>query len=263
MVMKIASFLRCGVVILLSLVAGRAGAQIDSNAVVSIYCGSIEKGCSMYLSYGKDTFSTSLQLGFDSAFRLADTGPSQPTGQPGHPNPSFSIDSTNHEILNLSLYVTQDINGPGANSGGEDLLELSFQPIHYDLDGNQIVANSGVYQCHYFFSSVLQSFINGTTTCSDTGTIADTLSLQIRPSTLGVRNSNLIPRIGFIDNGIQLFEFSSPSEAGELEICNTIGEIVFRASISPTSTYEELTLQPGCYFARLGDQVAKFVVPPR
>ena len=120
-----------------------------------------------------------------------------------------------------------------------------------------------MYQCQYSFSSILQSFVNGTTTCSDTGSIADSLFLQIKPSALGVRNSNLSPRIEFLDNGIQLFKFAYSSEARGLEICNTIGEIVSRTSISPTSTFEELSLPPGLYFARLGDQVAKFVVPPR
>lgn len=129
MAMKMLSFLRCGAVIALSLAAGRAGAQIDSNSIISMYCGTIERGCSMYLSYGNETFSTSLQLGFSSSFRIADQGPSQPTGQAGHPNPSFRIDSTNHEILNLSLYVIQYITGGGANSGGEDLLELNFPPV--------------------------------------------------------------------------------------------------------------------------------------
>ncbi len=263
MAMKLASFLRCGVVIVLSLVAARAGAQLDSNAIVSVYCGTINEGCSMYLSYGKENFSTSLQLGFNSSFRIADEGPSQPTGQPGHPNPSFTIDSTNHEILNITLYVAQDIDGPGANSGGEDLLEVNFPPVHYTFVGNQIIAEAGVYECQYFFSSVLQSFINGTTTCSDTGSIADTLFFQIKPSTLEVSNSNLSTRIEFIDNGTQLLEFAPSFEARGLEIYNTVGNIVFRSSISPTSSTEELLLPPGCYFARLGDQVAKFVVPPR
>jgi hypothetical protein len=262
MAMKALSFLRCGFIVL-SLFAGRAGAQIDSNSVVSMYCGSVEKGCSMYLSYGKDTFFTSLQLGFSSSFRIANEGPSQPTGQAGHPNPSFGIDSTNHEILNLSLYVTQYISGAGANSGGEDLLELKFPPVPYIIEGNQIFADAGVYQCQYSFSSVLQSFVNGTTTCSDTGSIADSLFLQIKPSSSGVRYSNLSPRIEFLDNGIQLFEFASSSETRGLEICNTIGEIVSRTSISPTSTSEELSIPPGLYFARLGNQVTKFVVPPR
>ncbi|HEY3875846.1 MAG TPA: T9SS type A sorting domain-containing protein, partial [Candidatus Kapabacteria bacterium] len=124
-----------------------------------------------------------------------------------------------------------------------------------------IVVN-GSYSCRYSFWSVYQyRFIQGD--CQDTGSTMDSVFLEIIPSTLKVRNAAVIPTINFLDNGIPAFEFAAFSEEHTLEIWNPIGKIVSRAIIEAGETVCEMSLPPGLYFARLGDQVAKFIVSPR
>ncbi|HEX5317209.1 MAG TPA: hypothetical protein VFX22_11215, partial [Candidatus Kapabacteria bacterium] len=63
------------------------------------------------------------------------------------------------------------------------------------------------------------------------------------------------------------FVISSPAHFNRrLEIFNTLSrkvadEVVLAGSLS--LDHRISSLPPGCYFARLGDEVAKFIVPPR
>src|ERR1035441_2272997 len=76
MEMKMLSFLRCGVVIALSLVAGRASAQLDSNAKVILYCSPTVAVCpNMTIAeggYWPPIYSANPleSVAFDTSFRL-------------------------------------------------------------------------------------------------------------------------------------------------------------------------------------------------
>ena len=255
--------LSCFAIIVLSFLAARAEGQIDSNVIVKLYCGTISDSCQMILIEpplpgAADTVIASLTVEFDSTYRIADMDHSQIGSKIGKPNPPFEIDTINREIVNLKVYNIEAL----SNVSGGDGLIISFSPIPYSLQNNQITV-SGIYQCNYYFNSICQ-YPFSQQTCQDTGTTTDSLFLQIKQSSLDVFNSNLPSKIRFITtNGIQLFEFTATSETRIIEIWNPIGAVVLRTAIGAGETSHEILLPPGLYFARLGDQLAKFVVPPR
>jgi len=68
------------------------------------------------------------------------------------------------------------------------------------------------------------------------------------------------------DGTNEIFSFNSSTTAKYLNIFNLLGTIAFSTYVVTEETWTQVpiaSLPPGCYFARLGDQVAKFVVPPR
>ncbi len=283
MVMKQA-FLLCGSVILLSLFTERAGAQIDSNSIVRLHCDSISSGCTM-----EDTVTTilepwdsiiskyttpdggSLRVGIDGSFPLS------ARSHTGLSNWWLDIDSINNLIINLTL-VNGDYHysqfGPGGVDGGDNI-EVQFSPIPFTRTGNIISVSPGLYPCKYDFGAIRQGATptgsevtqwNGS--CNDSGSTMDSVYLEIYPASAEVLTvPDLNIPLHVTSNGVnEMFSFNSSSIGRNLEVMDMLGRIVFSTSLAPSETWHEVPLEqlpPGCYFARLGDQVAKFVVPPR
>ena len=92
----------------------------------------------------------------------------------------------------------------------------------------------------------------------------DTLTVEIIPFQLGVSKQCLEPNITLIVNDEEVVgKFQISTEDRYLQLVDFLGRtqnILIPAGISRLPS---LLLPPGCYFARLGDRVAKFVVPPR
>ncbi len=241
-----------------SVFSGNILAQIDSNAEVRLYCGPFSDGCQIVLTVPPgvtDTFHESLNVDFDGSYGISEEDHSEPGTKFGALNPPFEIDTANKRIVNLQVYSAEP------NADGENALVLSFQPVPYSITNGHIILH-GNYPCSYSLWSVYQyRFIQGG--CQDTGSSTDSLFLEIDPSSLGISIQSPIQRIKFTDNGIQLFELQSPTESRMLEIWNHVGMLVSRTPISSEKTEKEIAVPPGLYFARLGDQVAKFIVPQR
>jgi len=96
----------------------------------------------------------------------------------------------------------------------------------------------------------------------------DSLYLELSPNNLGVSvplknhtNISTNANRGTID-----FYYNSSFSSRSFEIVNIFGRVLLESTIPPGNVSQKLLqsqFAPGCYFARLGDQVAKFVVPPR
>ena len=75
-----------------------------------------------------------------------------------------------------------------------------------------------------------------------------------------------IPFRATSDGTNEIFSFNPLTKVKNIDFFNSLGAIVSSISLTPRETWHEVPLNqfpPGFYFARLGDQVAKFVVPPR
>ncbi|MDP4198720.1 MAG: hypothetical protein Q8922_13870 [Bacteroidota bacterium] len=87
----------------------------------------------------------------------------------------------------------------------------------------------------------------------------------MRSPSLGVRNVGIcLVRLTLSDASTIAFEKSHAWRT--LEILNLIGRNVGGFPIPPDCEQIQIRiadLPPGCYFARIGNQFAKFVVPPR
>ncbi|HEY3876120.1 MAG TPA: hypothetical protein VGM92_11635, partial [Candidatus Kapabacteria bacterium] len=123
---------------MLSFLAAKVEAQIDSNAMVCLYCGPVSDGCNIVLLVPPgetDTFSESLTVDFNGSYRISEEDHSQPGTKFGVLNPPFEIDTVNKEIVNLQVYR--------ATSGGtgENALLISFPPIPYFRNNSLIVVN--------------------------------------------------------------------------------------------------------------------------
>ncbi len=289
MAMKRASFL-CGVVIVLSLVAGRVWAQSDSNTIVRLYCGSINSGCSMAVaetttvtgSRGDSITSTyttedghSLSVGIGGSFPLLDRS------HIGMESWWLDIDTVNNLIVNLTLDKGDGRQVSQIGSGmyaGWDHIEVVFEPIPFVRTDNLISIMPGRYPCKFDFQSedqggqgnegngARQTTYSGY--CYDTGSTVDSVYLEIYPASawvLTVPKTNTFLQ-GTSDGVNEIFSFNSSSIGRNLEVIDMLGRIAFSIFLPPSEAWYEVQLDqfpPGCYFARLGDQVAKFMVPPR
>lgn len=280
--MKTASFLRCGVVIVLLLITGRVGAQIDSNAFVKIYCAPITEGCTAMVTCStytnRGTFGGYTEdeqaaetVGIDGYFRLSDRS------HDGNNSWWFDIDSINSQIINFTLMNGVFTPYPSGSiySGAWDSIKVTFDNIFFVKTDSGIHIIPGKYPCKY----AVQSEINYTSQsgqltnhcvggCDDTGSTMDSVFLEISLASSIVSNfvEQNIPFRVTSDGANEMFSFNSSSSGGYLNVIDMLGRIAFSIFLLPSETWHEVQLEqfpPGCYFARLGDQVAKFVVPPR
>jgi hypothetical protein len=284
--MKIASFLRCGVVIVLLLVAGRAGAQLDSNSEVSLYCSQICDGCTMIVTHtsifdtNKDTYpySQSLCVGYNGSFRYS--GIDSVSFVDGAFVAEFKIDSINKCFRNISF---SSYGGTGVDSAPCYQYNTPgyFAQFVVQLDSLSYKDSLGTLSAHGIFSlnanfmglvdcgTPHQSWNGG---CRDTKLVIDTISIEIVPNGyLSVSQTATIPEtrsIEILDQGIEssLGIFATSEYPRTLELYDLLGRNVALIQIPSSTEFIELpiaSLPPGCYFAQLGDQVAKFVVPPK
>jgi hypothetical protein len=164
MVMKMASFLRCGVVIVLSIVAGRAGAQNTFNG--EIHIANVCSSCQMNVTTmqpGTDTTVTpyggQLCVGFSGYFNYSMSGSSvfgDLSG--GYPKGSFDIDTANRFFRNVKLTNLDQSNWYGALEFGAavavDQISILFDSIPYS-DSEGVFISSGIFPCKINFFSMV------------------------------------------------------------------------------------------------------------
>lgn len=274
-------------VIALSLIAGRAEAQLDSNARVTVICSEIVDGCTMTVFHVYDIGARLDTLGsapsyqkwglaLNDTFRYID-------GPRFGVTFSVDVDTVNRCFRNLSLYSTyaygaegQCANG-GGWGGGTNNLNARLDVLNYQ-DSLGILSAHGVYAMSVDFSASYYCNVgisgheawNGT--CKDRMQVVDTISIRIVPSSyLSVPPQGLMIEtrdIAIRAQGTEslLCTFPLSEYPSVLKIYDFLGRTIEVVPIPISTAYLELptaSLSPGCYFARLGDQVAKFVVPPR
>jgi hypothetical protein len=286
MMMKIASFLRCGVVIILSLVAGRAGAQSDSLLVIVHFVGqnhsssvstteSIDTnhfpGPSIFVdlpSIADFTFNSEggNTITDSTIYYLSDTTSFQWRN-------FFSIDSANSNFCSIRISLNyqgpNDYDNEFNNTSGE--YTILFDSIPWKGNANELI--KGYFPAHYTVNLfTFGEYGGGTYTgySDSAGMEEDSLYIEINPSSSGVHSSQSV-----VASELHLL-WSNTSNAlsvilplsyqsSTLEICDFLGRATMSITVPGGAESLELpnNLSPGCYFARLGDQVAKFVVPPR
>lgn len=262
--MKIVFSICCGVV--LSLFAARAGAQVDSSAIMRLYCGQLNEGCEMEVNCqeGSNIVYSSATAGFDSSIRFGDIGR---LGIAPWQSLNLSIDFGDSEITNLTITNGEDIQVNGTDAGWADLtLVFPFIPFHYK--NGVIEITPGKYLCSTSFGAFckfgLDNVCSGS--CSKTDTIMDSVFFEITPATDVVEStlesSESFRAIGM--NTQEAFAYSPQPFDRSLVLCDILGRTISTILIPSGQTLNQSqNLPPGCYFARLGNHVAKFVVPPR
>ena len=299
--MKIASFLRCGVVIVLSLVAGRAGAQLDSNTRVSFSCSGIFGYCTMtiihsffndtevvtvdqsstnpdiFVSYnGSFKYTGAGSVHFDSTYGA---GPGGYCSGPGSITIQFTVDTLNKYFRNLVIigncfwYAEPEDWFLGGNLGSEQII-ATLDSLSYK-DSSGILFTYGVFSLSSSHTAHVDCYTHDQEwvgSCEDSGIVMDSITIEIVPNGyLNDSPSGTGPEtrsLAIVDQGSEslLCTFPSSEKVRTLEIYDFLGR---NSSIIPIPSNIEFIELPiaslplGCYFARISDQVAKFVVPPR
>ena len=152
------------------------------------------------------------------------------------------------------------------------LFRMTSDSVPY-ADSAGMISTTGVFDMPYSISAqyeCLEGHQTWTGSCLDSGTLADTLDIRIVPNAFSRVSfrEQAVTRVTLLDPTSDLVLCSVPfsKDASVVEIFNLLGKKISLISIrSREYGLEALTpdLPPGCYFARLGDQVAKFIIPPR
>ncbi len=257
----------CGAVIVLSLGAGRAGAQIDSNSVVKLWCGPVEEGCSMTVTvvsvHNYDTVET---YGLSYNVSATDSGTfllkNLEVAGCLDPNTPMTIDTVRHVIRGLSFYQTVD----GDEAGG---LCVQFDSIPYEDSSGFLNAHgkfSATYDLWEEYTSGQELEAQGG--CGSYGTLTDSVNIEIRPANLSVTPSNVVTvdhplAIEILGRELIILSRIMPSTNGRFEVMDMLGRTIILQALKPDEREININvLPPGCYLARLGNQVAKFMVPP-
>jgi len=272
--MKVASLWGVAV-ILLALVAGRARAQFDSNATMTVHCGAVSAECTMtitrifnYTDTSTYTVGAAMSGGVDYSGRFA---PSITLGS-FNQYLNISIDSV-HKTLLLNFHKSEIVETN--ESSGEDDIDVTFDSLSYKITQSGGLRAEGFFSASDQFGAfqvVTLPHGNGGGSCNSEEQVTDSVFIEITPESSSIVNSLTEPnmKIGLtasiVGDGVEIFNFFPSPFKRELNVFNLLGANQIQRSIA--SGVNSLlcsieALPPGCYFARLGDQVAKFVVPPR
>ena len=286
--MKITTSLSFTMMIAFLLLAGRAEAQLDTNDRVILYCGQVCGGCvipgNFPPSYTNESNNRSLCVSYNGSYPYSGGDSSQFTIDTDEDvccnggvlqrfwTAQFKIDTVYKFIRNLIIIhahayqVVEDV-------GGIDEISVHFDSLQY-VDSSGILLARGIFPCTYFFSTFIQGDWHNVgsynSSCSDSGQTMDTVSLEIAPTAyLDVTQGGSPPVVSHLylsvdREGMLLSSFSPSSYPRSLEIIDLLGKTVVSLPIQSGIESLQFSLPcSGCYFARLGDQVTKFVIPPR
>jgi len=255
MAMKALSFLRCGVVIVLSLFAGRAGAQSDS-VNLRLYLQGDGVGYSFDNSSSSTSNNTSLYRHIPDSINIASIDNATC-------NLWFTIDTISSMIRHLR--IDRPMFAENKTLGGDE--EFIFDSLPFIgswKDGLKIPGKVYNVQASWSVYDAQGKSISGTTFQEDS------LYFEIGPLYSMVSNSQtgIFPILQVAWNwGTNTISTSFPPSDSPriIELVDLLGRTAESAPVPSGTEYAQLlnNLPPGCYFARLGYQVAKFVVPPR
>ncbi len=290
--MKKASLL-CSVVIGLTLFAGRVEAQRDSVELKINFTGeshefsfqtiitdetnnTTQPGEFMsetifpyldktFLLVGQDTFGARILL--DPNINLDQCVDSI----------SFSIDSFSHQLRNIFIESDSVWAGGGNDVPVENLkYAVRIDSIPYSESRSSITVTTTLIRGASHWGGGYIGHYEGNPDYTETGSSTDssldvdTLSLQLGPISSEVTPSNVQNESSLViersETSPSMFFFAPSSQSRELQIMDLLGRTVSILTIPSGNESLELqfnTLAPGYYFVRLGDQVAKFVIPPR
>lgn len=280
--MKMAS-LRCGVVIMLSLFAGRARAQLDSNALVILYCPTTffdYEGLSItYCGQGPTGETTSPVTGFffDTSFRFSSDDSVRCIS--GNQEAHFFVDTVAKCIRNLTFFSSNPNYWYDCLTNGCYLryhsitYQMSIDSIPYS-DSTGTIFVLGKFNFSDIFFAQYECDCGGTDYCASVnnpgGKREDTVGIKIIPKAYSsVSFDNAPPRnvsVLDLESSFVVCTLINTRDRNDIEIFDFLGRRIAITTIQFNyyGAYAVVpTLPPGLYLARLGDQVAKFVTPPR
>jgi hypothetical protein len=181
-------------------------------------------------------------------------------------NYTFQYDPQSHTLYNLQITVA------GLNGSSDDSSEINFA-ISLDSislgvvsDSNWTLAYNDVpcsYSSSYYYQYLMYNSAEGVDQAIGQG---QTTLVNLNVSTASVEVSTGGPssniQITYLGNGAVQIECSPSSPEEAVEIFDALGHLTLRATMD--GNFAQISNLPlGCYFARIGDQVAKFIVLPR
>ncbi len=196
---------------------------------------------------------------------MADWGWGDPCVYSG--NYTFQFDPPSHTLYNLQITAAgkyyQDPNDRDENNFAISLDSISLGVVsdsNWTLDG-------GRWPCTYSSNSYTQYvMMGGTDGVNSASGQGKTTFVSPNANTASVEVSTEAPsssiQITYLANGAVQIEHSTSGSEEVIEIFDALGRITVRATMDG-NVARISNLAPGYYFARLGDQVAKFMVPPR
>ncbi len=258
-----------GAWVLLFVFPSLAGAQVDSSAEVAIYCGTISDGCSYSVSWVNnvthETMTTDggggISISIDDTFGFSSAIPPA----------QFRIDYANGLIRELHFSKFAPIYN-GSQVDGQSGMIVNVDSIPFSrTTGGEIFA-TGRFPARWTF----YSFRSGQSHqwqwdggCQDSGITVDSVSIStFHPVSSVLDHASSSPRqdelmIETLNSSAEI-SFTSRFLERQFELFDELGRV--RSKITVTPLLDNLrinSLPPGLYFARLSNQVTKFVVPPR
>jgi hypothetical protein len=274
---------RLAAVLGLSLLAARAEAQIDSNAKVLLHCYAAAQCHDMVIT---GMVSTDPIAGFiiDTSFRLPTSDSihliaGKSNYNTGSVRADFLVDTIHRCIRDIAFFVDNPIYFSGPSQRCHDwgcseeansvVLRLSLDSLPYS-DSQGVISVSGVFTFSSSFIAqyscqCLRQLYSGSCELLPS-TQVDTLSIKIVPNAYSAVSEDSAARpFSVLDNESRfvLCSFALPQRSDAIQIFDLLGRVTTLPINVGNNTTSLSSLPPGCYFARLGNQVAKFVVPPR
>ena len=262
--MKFAT-LRICLVVILSFLTARARAQSDTS--IYIYIGPVGGSCSYTVievnMQNGDTVAT-WGAGGSISTVIDDTLYST------HSSPSFYIDTAQRMIRNLRW--DSAINFNAAFNVGQDAISVTIDSLPYSMSVDGSIHVQGKYEAYEDFGSFRfggEHNILYSGGCNEKFREMDSVSVGIFPPQTAATQSPvraMIPYRVRVLNDELIVDFDSSMVNQSLEVFDLMGRPSARVDLVPGQTELRISVAayaPGCYFARLGNQVAKLLIPPR
>ncbi len=283
--MKTLSFAGCVTVIILLFIAGRVSGQNDSMMLrFRVHAEPIHWVVTTTVSNDWDTnvthkiYTGTIPIDFvvNQMVPHTDTVGTAPNPYSA-PGFGFIIDSTANLLRKfvIAAYVPTGIPLNGAPSGqsvSHYLLTFDSIPFNRSLSSISVQPNRHATALNaYVMVSIKHAGGSEMGGWDTSGIIYDSVFLEmdkiIPASVIKPTDPRGSLTVTVTDGGRTLETmFSASPYTRSFEIFDFLGKSDLKYLIPCTSSTLDLPvyhLPPGCYFARLGDQVAKFVVPPR
>jgi hypothetical protein len=241
-------------------------AQVDSSLIITLSIGTVAKGCNILITGWNSVSGDTTLTTEDATLSVDDTfsGSFADYLTRSSSISSFQIDTVSRRLMNLSVSKLKDVYY-GSIDGGFNQLRLFFDTLSYQIDSTGAIdVNRKVLGKYYFagYRSYDNHSEHSRGGCYDSGYVMDTISIRMVHPLLLVRgiNSNTASdfRINYSRGHLIVF---LPKDRHEIQIFDCFGRKVFRFNGAYKIPIEErVDLPPGSYFARLGTEVAKFIV---
>ena len=186
---------------------------------------------------------------------------------------SFLLDTTSDKIRDLVYYSTTST----PNNPAEVTVNYSLRidSIKFVWSGDSVVCEKNYPMFSIIYDTTYAQFNANHSNCSGTQISDSVMPVDTFDLVLTGIRSGVVQRVA-VSQGLTLTNdlqnnsiraiFAPCRISASLKIFDEIGRAALSIPIvvgDASTEFSTNLLHPGCYFARLGDAVAKFIVPPR